>query len=183
MSLEETQRLFIGVPVSESTRLVLARQIPSNLPGNPSPLENWHFTLRFLGATDPERREKLIENLRATNFGAAFDIAFESLGEFPNPRRARVVWMGVGRGKERLEAVAEKAEKAAVLSGFDPESRRFSAHLTVSRIKQPQSIDQFLLKSRKVDAAMRVEEVILYRSEMGRGHSKYSIVARFPLKP
>ena len=183
MSLEESHRLFIGVPIPESTRLKLARQIPSNLPGNPSPLENWHFTLRFLGATDATRKQKLIESLRATNFGAPFDIAFDRLGAFPNPRKARVVWIGAGRGKERLEAVAYKVEKAAVLSGFDPESRKFSAHLTIARIKQPQSIEQFLLKARKVDASMRVEEVILYRSEMGRGHSKYSVIAAFPLEP
>ena len=191
MPLEETQRLFIGVPVPESTRLVmsrqiprlkLARQIPSNLPGNPSPLENWHFTLRFLGATDLVRREKLIENLGATNFGAPFDLSFDKLGAFPDPRRARVVWVGAGFGKERLETVADKAEKAAVLSGFEPESRKFSAHLTIARIKQPQPIDQFLLKAKKIDATMRAEEVILYRSEMGKGHSKYLVIAAFPLK-
>lgn len=181
-ALEESQRLFIGVPIPESTRFVLARQIPSFVPGNPSPLENWHFTLRFLGATDPERGGTLIENLRATNFGAAFDISFDKLGAFPNSRRARVVWIGVGQGKEKLESVAVRAEKAAVLSGFEPESRKFSAHLTIARIKQPQSIEQFLSKARKVHATMRVEEVILYRSEMGRGHSKYSIVAAFPLR-
>jgi len=182
MPLEGPQRLFIGVPIPEATRLSLARQVPSSLPGNPSPLENWHFTLRFLGATDGERRDKLIDNLRATNFGAPFEIAFDKLGAFPNPRRARVVWIGAGPGKERLESVAAKAEKAAVLSGFDPEPRKFSAHLTIARIKQPQSIEQFLLKEKKINATMRVEEVILFRSEMGRGHSKYSVIARFPLK-
>ena len=182
MPLEDSQRLFIGVPNPESMRLTQARQIPSNLPGNPSPLENWHFTLRFLGATDPERRDELIENLRATNFGAPFDISFEKLGAFPNPRRARVVWIGVGRGKEKLETVAAKAEKAAVLSGFDPEPRPFSAHLTIARIKQPESIDAFLSKVKKVNASTRVDEVILYRSEMGRGHSKYTVVASIPLE-
>ena len=181
MPLEDSQRLFIGVPIPESTRLMLSRQIPANLPGNPSPLENWHFTLRFLGATDPERREKLIESLRATNFGAPFDISFDRLGAFPTPRRARVIWIGAGFGNERLESVAEKAESAAALSGFEPEARKFSAHLTIARIKQPQSIEQFLSRAKKVDATMRVEEVILYRSDMGTGHSTYTVIEGFPL--
>jgi 2'-5' RNA ligase len=183
MSLEAAERLFIGVPVPESTRLLLARQIPSILPGKPSPAENWHFTLRFLGATDAERKEALIDDLRATNFGASFDVEFDRLGAFPNPRRARVVWLGVAKGKEKLESVAAKAELAAVQSGFDPEARKFSAHLTVSRLRNPESVEQFLAKARKIDAAMRVEEVILYRSEIGGAHSKYSVIASIPLKP
>ena len=177
----DPQRLFIGVPVPESTKLALSRQVPSFVPGKPSPLENWHFTLRFLGNTDVTRRAKLIERLRATNFGPSFDIEFDTLGAFPNPRRARVIWLGVGRGRERLESVADKAEKAAVETGFEPEPRKFSAHLTVSRLKQPEPIAQFLAKAGRVDAIMRVTEVILYRSEPGRGHSRYSVVAAFPL--
>jgi len=181
-SLEnDQQRLFIGVPVSESARLSLSRQIPSFLPGRPSPLENWHFTLRFIGNADLAQRAKLIDNLRATNFGHTFDIEFDKLGAFPNPRRARVVWIGVGKGREPLEKIADQAEKAVVDAGFPPEARKFSAHLTVSRLKQPESIAEFLSKAQKVHATMQVKEVILYRSQLGRGHSQYSVVAAFPL--
>ncbi len=177
----DQHRLFIGVPVSESARLSLSRQLPSFLPGKPSPLENWHFTLRFIGNADPAQREKLIHNLHATSFGHAFEIAFDTLGAFPNPRRARVLWIGVGKGRESLEKIADKAERAVVEAGFSAEARKFSAHLTVSRLKQPESIAQFLLKARKVHATMQVKEVILYRSQLGRGHSQYSVVAAFPL--
>lgn len=177
----DTQRLFIGVPVPEATRLALSRQIPSFRPGKPTPLENWHFTLRFLGSTDPARCAKLIECLRNTSFGQSFEIEFDRLGAFPTPGRARVVWVGVGNGRDRLERVADRAEAAAVEAGFEPEPRKFSAHLTISRLKQPESIAQFLAKARKVSATMRATAVILYRSELGRGHSHYSVVAAFPL--
>ncbi|HZJ01023.1 MAG TPA: RNA 2',3'-cyclic phosphodiesterase [Gemmatimonadaceae bacterium] len=179
----DQQRLFIGIPVSESARVALSRQIPSFLPGKPSPLENWHFTLRFIGNADPVQREKLIDNLRATSFGPAFEIEFETLGAFPNPRRSRVVWIGVGRGREFLEKIAEKAESAVVEAGFPAEPRKFSAHLTLSRLKHPESIAEFLLKAQKMHAAMQVKEVILYRSQMGSGHSRYTVIARVPLEP
>ena len=175
------QRLFIGVPVSDSARLAISRQIPPFLPGRQSPLENWHFTLRFIGNADSSQRAKLVENLGSVNFGNSFDIEFDQFGAFPNPRRARVVWLGIAKGREALERVAEKAENAVVVSGFAPEARKFSAHLTISRLKQPEPIAQFLTKVRKVDARMQVREVILYRSEPGRGHSRYSVVAAFPL--
>lgn len=175
------ERLFIGVPVSETAQLALSRQIPSSLPGKPSPLENWHFTLRFLGSVDSVRRAALIEHLGGTNFGNEFEIEFDKLGAFPNPRNARVVWIGVGKGHELLEKIADKAESAAVKAGFQPESRKFSAHLTISRLKLPESIAQFLSKAQKVHATMQVSEVILYRSEAGEANSRYSVVAAFPL--
>ena len=177
----DQQRLFIGVPLPEPARLALSRQIPSFLPGKPSPLENWHFTLRFIGNADAAQRTRLMERLHATSFGNAFEIEFDKLGAFPNPRRARVVWIGVGKGREALEKIADKAEAAVVDAGFAPEARKFSAHLTVSRLKQPESIAQFLLKAKGVHARMQLSEVILYRSELGRGHSRYSVVAAFPL--
>ena len=176
-----TERLFIGVPVPERTRLNLMRQIPPDLPGRPAPPENWHFTLRFLGSTDAARRDRLIDALASKNFGSAFEIEFDALGAFPNPRRARVLWVGVGNGHEKLERVALAAEGAARESGFEAESRKFTAHLTISRMKQSESLVEFLAKARNVSAAMRVDEVILFKSELGSDHSRYTVVAAFPL--
>ena len=110
---EPPQRLFIGVPVSESARLAISRQVPASLPGRQSPLENWHFTLRFIGNADATQRAKLIEKLSAIDFGDSFDIEFEQFGAFPNPRRARVVWVGVGKGREEDLVAREKALKEA----------------------------------------------------------------------
>ena len=77
------------------------------------------------------------------------------------------MWVGVGKGREALERVADKAESAVVSAGLPAESRKFSAHLTIARLRQPESIAQFLSKARKVDARTEVREVILYRSELG----------------
>jgi len=177
----DTERLFVGIPVSERTRLSLERQLPSKLPGRPAPSANWHFTLRFLGATANDQRERLIDALRKQSFGRGFDIEFEMLGAFPNARRARVLWVGVGNGHERLEAVAVKVEEAALVAGFDPEPRKFTAHLTLSRIRPPESVTHLLATARPVDATMRVSSVILYRSEAGGAGSRYTIVEEFHL--
>ena len=178
---EATERLFIGVPVPEATRLSLMKQIPKGLPGRATPAENWHFTLRFLGSTDAARRDSLIEALRSKNFGRGFDIEFDKLGAFPNSRRARVIWIGVGNGRARLETIAEKVEAAAGESGFEHESRKFAAHLTIARMKQAEPVTDFLARAYSIEAIMRVEHVVLFRSELGGEHSRYSVVAAFPL--
>ena len=80
----DQQRLFIGIPVSESARVALSRQIPSFLPGKPSPLENWHFTLRFIGNADPVQREKLIDNLRGVGLDGFNGIHRQTVQDFQN---------------------------------------------------------------------------------------------------
>jgi RNA 2',3'-cyclic 3'-phosphodiesterase len=182
LAAERAERLFIGVPIPEATRLALMKRMPAVLPGRPVPAENWHFTLRFLGSTDADRRDQLVKAMRAKDFGSAFDIEFKELGAFPNARRARVLWVGVDPGHENLENLAQKAEAAATESGFDPEPRRFTAHLTISRMKVAESVADFLTKARRINVVMRVTEVAVFRSEPGGHHSRYTVVAAFPLK-
>lgn len=177
----ETQRLFVGVPVPEKTSVSIARQLPAPLPGRQPPLGNWHFTLRFLGETEAEARDRLIEKLFAASFGAEFPISFDKVGAFPNPRRARVVWLGVGSGRERLAALATQVETAARSCGFDPETRRFAPHLTLSRLRSPESVADIISKLRPLNAGMTVDRVILYSSATGGPHSVYTIVQTFPL--
>ena len=177
----ETQRLFVGVPVPEKTSVSIMRQLPASLPGRQPPLTNWHFTLRFLGAAETVKRDRLIDELKAAPLGAAFPISFDGLGAFPNPRRAKVLWLGVSNGRERLEALAAKVETAARSSGFEPETRRFSAHLTLSRLRSPEAVGDLLSKSRPVNAEMHVDHVILYSSVTGGPHSVYTILHAFPL--
>ena len=181
IAARETQRLFVGVPVPEKTGVSITRQLPASLPGRQPPLTNWHFTLRFLGDAEADRRDRVIEKLRAVGLGTGFSISFEKLGAFPNARRAKVLWLGVSSGRERLEALAAKVETAVRLSGFEPETRRFSPHLTLSRLRAPESVADLVSKSRAVNAEMLVDRVILYSSVTGGPHSLYTIVQTFPL--
>jgi len=175
------QRLFVGVPIVPATRERLARLLPSDLPGKLSPPENWHFTLRFLGSTPSAKRDHLIEVLSAIDFGRQFEIQFDRLGAFPNTRKARVIWLGVGKGGDALKEIARLVEAAAVESGFEPEHRGFSPHLTLSRLRDPQSVTHLLANGKPFGEKMRVNQVILYESTMGGAHSHYSVVTAFSL--
>jgi len=175
------ERLFVGVPIAAATREELVRRLPSNLPGKSALPENWHFTLRFLGATSPDQRDRVISELSALSFGRSFTIRLDALGAFPNQRKARVIWVGASEGADRLSSIAERVESAAVRAGFEPERRKFSPHLTLSRLREPQNVTSLITAQRISAVRMTVEEVILYESRMGGPHSRYSVVMGFPL--
>jgi 2'-5' RNA ligase len=101
--------------------------------------ENLHYTLRFLGelGAGGVRRVGEAADEAAAGAGAPFAAALGTLGAFPNPRRARVLWAGMTEGAERLAALARALEAALRRKGFDAADHPFSLHLTIGRVRDP----------------------------------------------
>jgi 2'-5' RNA ligase len=180
-NLEPRERLFIGIPLAEDARRAISKSLPQKLPGKPVPPENWHFTLRFLGSTAVEARDQIVALLHAATCGAPFTIRFSELGAFPNPNRARVLWVGVDEGAERMIQLGAIAEATARVAGFPAETRAFAPHLTLSRIEPAASVRTLLGSKPKFEARMMVDSVILYRSRLGGGPARYEEVVRISL--
>ncbi|HET7612668.1 MAG TPA: RNA 2',3'-cyclic phosphodiesterase [Gemmatimonadaceae bacterium] len=178
---EKPERLFIGVPISEDARQSILRSLPKNLPGKLVPAENWHFTLRFLGATPGATRDRIVQLLRAATCGAPFTVHFSSLGAFPRPNRARILWLGIDEGAERMIQLAAIAEATARVAGFVAESKPFKPHLTLSRIDPPLSVSALVGSKPRFSARMTVDCLILYRSRLGGGPARYEKVERIRL--
>ncbi len=183
---ETVGRLFIGVPLTEEARRAveahLRRTMPDGVPGRPVPAANWHLTLRFLGATRAEQLAAVVRHLSAAELGDGFDVGFGGLGAFPRARSARVLWMGLTEGVERLVALARIAEVAAREAGFAPEEKAFKPHLTISRIQPPRDVTRAIEHVPPLDLRMRVEEVIVFRSHLGGGPARYEAVEKFGLE-
>jgi len=147
--------------------------------------ENLHLTLKFLGETPVEKLETLKSNLSSgLNGQTAFSISLAEAGGFPNLNRARVIWVGVSEGKEKLAELAQKVEEATVPLGYPSENRDFSAHLTMGRVKDFRLSEGLLAKVRACTFEVKgiiVSEAVLYQSELAPGGSVYTPLARFEL--
>ena len=100
------------------------------------PVENIHLTLKFLGDISPANVELLAQMLtQEARQQQVFEIRFEGLGVFPNPRRPRVLWIGI-QAPASLEALQHGIEAAITRLGYPGEARPFSPHLTIGRVKQ-----------------------------------------------
>jgi 2'-5' RNA ligase len=178
------ERLFLAVPLTEEARREVEaglEPIARDLPGRSVKPENWHLTLRFLGDTAPEQRDRLVRELEGTCLGPAFSLEFGGLGAFPRAERARVLWLGVEQGATELTKLARSVESAAHRAGFAAETKPFRAHLTLNRIQPPRSVAALPAGRPRLAVQMQVHEVVLFRSHLGRGPTRYEDLARFPL--
>lgn len=95
--------------------------------------ENLHITLKFLGEIDLGMITKVMESLRTVK-ADAFTLEVEGAGAFPGARMPRILWVGVGGGRENVINVAQQLESALAAIGF-PKDREFMPHITVGRVK------------------------------------------------
>lgn len=164
-------RVFVAAPLPPEIRFVLAQRIAEMpIPGRIAPPDNWHITLRFLDTIDRVTYERFLGALDPVS-ETAFGVRFDGFGAFANPRRATVFWVGIGEGSESLAMLNEETEEAALAAGLSPEERPFHPHVTLSRIRPPADVRALL--DEEVEYGWRCQELIVYRSILGRGAARY----------
>jgi 2'-5' RNA ligase len=176
-----SERLFLAVTLDDEVRHGLAAFLESELagrtlPGRPVRPENWHLTLRFLGRSTEEQRDRVLGFVDTRVDGAPFVIGFTGLGAFPRSTRAAVLWLGVGRGSSDLAALAALAEEAAVAAGFEAEDRPFHPHVTLARIRPPQDVSTLIADVADFPKTQEVHALTMFRSHAGPGGVRYEAV-------
>jgi 2'-5' RNA ligase len=180
-------RLFVAVEVPDAVKDAIERDVVDPLRdalvgARWSRPEGRHLTLKFLGNVGDERVEDVARALApAVATVDAFDAAFDAVGGFPNLHRPRVLWVGIGPGREELVCLASVVEEALAPLGFATEERAFHPHLTLARFKQPRVAEE--IPSVVVPAdRFEVGEVVLFRSQLHPKGARYTAIQRFPLR-
>ncbi len=144
----ERVRAFISIDVEDEDILRGLMGVQSALMKTGADLklvrrENIHLTLRFLG----EIPVILIDDIFKIMKSAAcspFEMEVRGLGAFPSKVRPRVIWAGVGDGSEDVEGIFRKLEFGLKRLGFKPEAQRFTAHITIARVKGRRNVGRLL---------------------------------------
>jgi len=187
-------RIFIAIEIPqdiqqaiEKNTLSLRNTLNANLV-RWVPAGNIHLTLKFLGDVSVSTVDLLTQMLKVeASQHSRFEMRFDGLGLFPSPRRPRVIWVGI-QAPAGLEALQRGIETATARMGYRTESRPFSPHLTIGRVKQTAS----LTDGQKIRAALdgtriaslgtsHVEAVHLFKSDLKPSGSVYTRLFSAPL--
>jgi 2'-5' RNA ligase len=177
-------RTFFGLPLPEEHRAALEGYLRESAGLAPdfrwTPSPNLHLTIRFLGHVELALAEGIADRLAAAAL-RAFDLELGDVGSFKKGRMARVVWLGLRAGAEEIGDLASRIEVECGRAGLEPEARRYHAHLTLARARPRDGAPLPALPAPPQLAAWRAEELILYRSLLGRGGSVYEPLRRIRL--
>jgi len=154
--------------------------------------EGIHLTLKFLGDVEGSRLPEIEAALcSACAPHPPFTLQIGGMGCFPNPRRPRVVWVGVQDAGETLARLQQAVENAISSLGFPPDRRGFHPHLTLGRVKDArptaqkqaewEALGTYTARAQVRVGQVGVDAVHLMRSELRPSGAVYSELAVCPL--
>jgi 2'-5' RNA ligase len=187
---EDAVRTFICVEVPEAIKERIARLQQELRRGGaqvswvkPS---NIHLTIKFLGDVSASKMEAIrLAVERAASPINRFEIEVGVAGCFPSPRSPRVLWVGLTRLPDSLKQLRAAIEDELARGGFPRETKRFSPHLTIGRVRDPKGagrIAEDLIARGFEPEAFQAREVIVMRSDLTPRGSIYTPQATIPFK-
>jgi 2'-5' RNA ligase len=151
-----------------------------------------HLTIRFIGEVDAAAAARIQAALAPPLPVAPFDVTVGEAGAFPPKGPPRVLWVGIGAGQEGLLAVEGHVSARLEGCGVPRESRPFSPHLTLARVRDAGGLrarDLFTDQRdpRRPDAPgsptnSRVDAITLFQSRLSPNGPAYVPLQHTPLR-
>ena len=192
---EPRLRLFIAVELTPEVHRAMAqlqdalkRQLPPKAVRWTKP-DGIHLTLKFLGDTPHDKVQPVVQGMTIAAAGfAPFEFQVAGFGCFPNPRKARVLWVGVPDIPKNLAGLQRAIDLHMHKLGYAKEERAFSPHLTLGRVNdsasptERQTLSDLLTRPQVgLLGTVPAHELILFRSDLLPGGAVYTALARVPL--
>lgn len=193
MQVPGSKRIFIAITLSEEARLEaqrLAVEVSALSDGIRSVRKNaFHVTIKFLGNIDNVQVRDVTSRIEKLSAGInEFDMELEGTGVFPAWRSPRVLWIGIGSGREALLTIAGSVLKALENIGRPASRDGFIPHVTVARVKRigarekrqlKETLDSFNVQPERTS----VKEISVFSSELTSKGPRYTLIKSVPFLP
>ena len=191
----EQIRSFIAIELPDELKAELTH-LQARLKSSEQPWVKWvnpysiHLTLKFLGSMAAEKIDEVTTALETAAQGVPpFHLEVKGLGIFPNLKRVQVAWVGLNGEIDKLSQLQQRLESNLAHLGFAPESRPFTPHLTLARLRDQASPDERqkfgqLIADTSFETAcsIKVDAVSLMKSQLTREGAIYSRISLVNLK-
>ena len=188
-------RLFVAVELAGAMRRAAERtadhlreRVGRALDARWVSAEKMHLTVRFIGHVPDDRIPTVLGALSPPLVIPPFDVTLAECGVFPTHGPPRVLWIGLGEGGPSLQVMHDEFNRRLAPLGFPPETRAFSAHLTLARIKDARrgsgaALRQALRDVPGTGERCRISEAVVFESRLSPKGSTYAPQLRIPLRP
>ena len=187
-------RSFVALEIPSHVQLEIASKIAKLVQRYPKPMIRWvepgniHLTLCFLGDRTIEELEFLAYSIyKYISNNQPFSMRITRAGTFPKYKNPRVVWVGIER-PPGLKELQQISEELCIRNGYVNESKGFSPHLTLGRIRTKgiiPSTKDFLtdLSSISFESTnpINVEEIKIFKSELRSSGPIYNVLFNIPI--
>jgi 2'-5' RNA ligase len=184
------KRTFIGLKINTNPALSsLFSDLKKNLNGEQLhwiDADNLHLTLRFLGNTEDAQLSEICNalDLLIPQYNN-FSLDIQGLGIFGKRSLPKILWAGV-KMSPNVYSLVENIEDIVSSAGFERETKPYSPHLTLCRIKALSDASHLL---NLVDQykqthflTQHVNEIIIYESVLKSFGTVYVPLKLFDLK-
>ena len=191
----QTVRVFVSVGLSTEARETLADAVERIRVEIPDGIQwarpdGMHLTLKFLGNIPSAKVSPLLECVgELADVNRGFGLKLTGLGMFPNRRKPRVLWAGVGGDLAALSSLQQASEDAINALGYPPEQRPFRPHITLGRPRRSASDGQLARIGAVVSGlappppvSWQVDCVDVMRSELHPSGARYTVLGSGPLR-
>jgi 2'-5' RNA ligase len=138
-----------------------------------------HLTLAFIGEVDEGRAADVLGALRPALSGSPFEVSVHGVSVFPARGSPRVLWVGVGDGRDRLLQLERDVRGRLQAVGVVSEDRAYHPHLTLARVREAGGLRVARLLEGIGDARVgtfRVDAITLFQSRLSpRGPSHVAL--------
>jgi len=186
--MSNTNRTFIAVDTSAEIRKTL-QQVQDHLKACDCNIKwvkpkNIHLTLKFLGDVNPKI---IIDVQNVLNEIASksehFVTELTQLGAFPSIHRPRILWAGLKDDNKNIVRLVTLLESKLGTIGFKKESKPFSPHITIGRIRSPRNLKTLTQEladySIPIDILQSIQKITLYKSTLTSSEPIYEVLKEF----
>jgi RNA 2',3'-cyclic 3'-phosphodiesterase len=176
-------RVFLALDLPESIKEKLHSLKDTSLKGArwTSP-EQWHITLHFIGEIEDD---SAIREALATVKAESFPLRLLGVGTFPPQGQPNVLWLGI-EAPPALQSLHKATGETLKTTGFTPENRPYSPHLTLARFKEIKPNREALDNYRQQHASFETESFLisnftLYQSKLAQSGAVYTLLESYAL--
>jgi 2'-5' RNA ligase len=175
-------RLFTGIEIPAEIALALST-FRGGLPGARwIDSENYHLTLRFIGDIDDRIADDVYSALGGRRQRTPLTITIDGLDTFGGGKPRAVFARTSGNGE--LNELQAEQERLLRQIGLPPETRKFTPHVTLARLRNVSPIDvadYIATRGHFPKLTFTADRFVLYSSRNSVGGGPYIIEAAYPL--